>query len=779
MRLGTWATLSALTVAAVLWPFLLWSSDQSLQTPIDHPSRYNFLQSWHATVFFFGPVHGPLLLLIPAALWLTRKRRKFWPLTVAWAALFVLSLGGTTPLPKFLFGNGWDWLTYDRFGLWAGVALAPIAGAWIVLNSRQPRGAWAASGFFSSLILTCLASATLCVTTQCQPPAVNLAPLVQFLNAPEQKLYRYFTLGFGDQLAKLSTLVSNGTPDGTYHTARTLPELRASGLGALDSALWNPQGAWALAPFLSQPQHYGARWVFVNHAAYVPVLKATGWRYRFDVGSVQAWERAEVQPLVIEPAVQNDWAAGWWGSAPLAVLVLSGAALAWRVRVTRPQVVAALTHLRWGLLALTLVLLNFWWLWPARPALTDYARIYFVYESILVYASDVTLALALLVWLITLTLQKTRLRFPFFSYLLFFLFALLLSTFNSLDSSFTLATALHWGLLASLFIMLVNEPPTQRWLRVLFNVFIVWQAAWALLQIFTQSTAVPADWPFLWPGFITATQPGSSVVQNAEGLRWLRVYGTLSHPNVFGAMMLVFLGMAGASFSRPSGPASRRPRRSPTISLIVASTIISLTFSRAAWLGLAGGLLAAYFFAPQEFRSQTKRAIFICATAAALVLVPLSSFVFSRAGVSGQENRLEFASTLERTLLIQYGFQVWQASPLTGVGTGGFVQWAAQNTGADLPFEPVHNVPLLILAETGLVGAGAALALLSAIAVRIWRRSKLMSAPEAIYAATLVGVAITMLFDHLWWTQPPARTLLVFLLGLWANQTLERNVSLV
>ncbi|MBL8046512.1 MAG: hypothetical protein JNL09_08225, partial [Anaerolineales bacterium] len=139
--------------------------------------------------------------------------------------------------------------------------------------------------------------------------------------------------------------------------------------------------------------------------------------------------------------------------------------------------------------------------------------------------------------------------------------------------------------------------------------------------------------------------------------------------------------------------------------------------------------------------------------------------------------RLENASTLERTLLIQFGLQAWGASPLTSVGTGGFVQWAAQNTGADLPFEPVHNIPILILAETGLLGAGAALALVGAIALKMWRRRTIMSAPEAIYAATLVGVSITMQFDHLWWTQPPARMLLVILLGLWASQTSEVRVK--
>ena len=128
----------------------------------------------------------------------------------------------------------------------------------------------------------------------------------------------------------------NGTPDGTYHTARALPELRASGLGALDGALWNPWGVWAVAPFLREPQRYGLRWVFSNHREYEPVLRATGWTYRFDVGAVKAWERADVQPQPTAPPPENVWAARWWGSAPLVTLALAALALAWPSR-SRPH----------------------------------------------------------------------------------------------------------------------------------------------------------------------------------------------------------------------------------------------------------------------------------------------------------------------------------------------------------------------------------------------------------------------------------------------------------
>ena len=45
---------------------------------------------------------------------------------------FLLGLGGTTPLPKIIFSENWQWLTYERFGVWATILLIPLIGNVIV-----------------------------------------------------------------------------------------------------------------------------------------------------------------------------------------------------------------------------------------------------------------------------------------------------------------------------------------------------------------------------------------------------------------------------------------------------------------------------------------------------------------------------------------------------------------------------------------------------------------------------------------------------------------------
>jgi len=60
-----------------------------------------------------------------------------------------------------------------------------------------------------------------------------------------------------------------------------------------------------------------------------------------------------------------------------------------------------------------------------------------------------------------------------------------------------------------------------------------------------------------------------------------------------------------------------------------------------------------------------------------------------------------------------------------------------------------------------------------AFARRVWRRRAVMGITEAVWSATLLRLLVSAPFDHLWWSQAPARTLLVMVLALWANSSLS------
>ncbi len=355
-RLAVFALLALMAGLAVIWPFWLWGRGQEIQTPIDHPTRHNYLTDSFAFISFFLPAYGPLLVIIPFALWMGFKRR-YTGLTIAFLPLFVLGLGGTTILPSLLFGAGWEWLIYDRFALWASLLLLPFLGIAVVLMHRRlPRffgdrirlrspkaeikrrsaAGWPPvkmgqprkmATLFAFGIMAAIAGIIGFLPTLMpfEPARINMQPIVNFLASEDHAQWRYLTFGFGDQLALLSTLTNATTIDGSYHTARSLPELRTSGIAQIDTIFWMAKGLPALNPILQKSGSHGVRWGFVNLPQYIPYLEKNGWVKRTTLeNGIQVWEDPAAVKPVPTPAPPNDPLASFsWGVFPLLSLVIA------------------------------------------------------------------------------------------------------------------------------------------------------------------------------------------------------------------------------------------------------------------------------------------------------------------------------------------------------------------------------------------------------------------------------------------------------------------------
>lgn len=323
-RLIPWALGTAAGVGLVVWPFWAWALGQTLQEPIDHPSRHSFIADPAAAGVFFLPMYGPLVLALPPALKVALGRRRRG-LGLLFGVCFVLGLGGTTPLPALLFGPAWEWLTYDRFALWAAVLLAPLVGA-AALRLERLRSRLARLSAIAGAVLlagSALYAGSYGLITSTQPPLVDPDPIVEFLRRDDVRAWRYVTFGFGDQLARLSMLTEAESIDGNYPTGRTLPFLRASGLGSLDSAYWLDGGLERLGRVMGRLSEVGVRWALVNHPAYVPLLAAHGWQRREALpNGVEVWENPAAQgPPASEKPRFPPLAAASWGLLPLLSLV--------------------------------------------------------------------------------------------------------------------------------------------------------------------------------------------------------------------------------------------------------------------------------------------------------------------------------------------------------------------------------------------------------------------------------------------------------------------------
>src|SRR5262245_15423062 len=123
----------ALAGLLTILPFWGWAAGGVHQTPIPHPTRTNYLFDFGTPAVFFWQVYGVTPALALYGL-IRGQRRRLWALAAIALFLGSLGLGGTTPLPSLLFRSQADWLTYDRFALWAAVLLLPLTGvalAWL------------------------------------------------------------------------------------------------------------------------------------------------------------------------------------------------------------------------------------------------------------------------------------------------------------------------------------------------------------------------------------------------------------------------------------------------------------------------------------------------------------------------------------------------------------------------------------------------------------------------------------------------------------------------
>jgi hypothetical protein len=813
-RLLTFSLLAAVAGLVVIWPFWAWGRTQGMQVAIDHLSRHNFLRDPAAIGVFFLPMYGLLAVLIPFVLW-TGLQRRYTGLAIAFLPLFLLGLGGTTILPALLFRSGWMWLTYDRFAFWASLLLLPFFGVallllrhglpkyfayklqvrfpgvrikklnpnnWPPLPVGRPRK-WATGLIFTALTAVALGIGLAPTLMPAQPARLDMQPIVDYL-AKKDPAWRYITLGFGDQLAYLSRLTKATTIDGSYHTARSLPELRESGIAQIDTVYWLAKGMRALGPIMQKSGEHGVRWAFVYLRAYIPVLEQNGWvRLTTLDNGVQVWENPDAIFPETRPAPPDDTLASFsWGVFPLFALASAAALAGMRLRpILAQKVLYRIHHLSIGLLP---VALCFWYY--LTLATTQIPGVYFTYTDALFFASDALGVIALLSWLIARHFEPPDATTPSSSIRThkqrnlveavkglqlfaparlerWFLALCLLASLSvlwSVDWHISLYASLHLWLVFGVFLSLQDRPETWRFAALGFCAALALQIFIGTWQFSAQSTDFMKPLRLSWPGELDPATRGVSVVQLLDGTRWLRVYGTLPHPNILGGIVLAFLAGPVALFLLDA-----RRKVWTVILFAVSMAFLVLTFSRSAWLGLAVAILVLIFHRLKLERKKLLALTLAALTGLILAAAPLYNLIFTR--VSGTAVATEAFSIQARVWLIQATLDMIKNHPVLGVGIGAYLPEYVRHAPAGSLVEPVHNLPLLVTAELGIAGA----LILAALGILILLGTLRADRPGAvIFSAVLIGLCTAALFDHYLWTLAPGRMLLGLVLGLWAGQ---------
>jgi len=377
---------------------------------------------------------------------------------------------------------------------------------------------------------------------------------------------------------------------------------------------------------------------------------------------------------------------------------------------------------------------------------------YWEYGTMSIYFTDILLLLILLVFIIRrffqqeLRIKNYELRIMNFWWLIggleLFIF---ISIFFATDWKLALYGYGRFLLAIGLFFLLTQIKYDK--IKLYWSIVAAGcvQSVLAMQQMFTQRVFASK-----WLG-MAAQDPASlgvSVVET-ELRRWLRAYGSLPHPNMLGGFLVVCLLINIILYFALLKNKNERARVLSLVFFIINFVSLLLTFSRAAWLGLAIGIIVLIPLVINKY-GQTgllnlSKFVFIIVMVSSIVVMGLKEPIFNRFN----DNRLEIKSVQERIDYNKEAGQIIKNNWLFGVGIKNYtlaIKEEIDSSREVFSYQPVHNVFLLVWAETGILG------LIFFIGLLIYLLVELLKGQSYGKVSLVFAITVMMLFDHWWWS---------------------------
>jgi hypothetical protein len=380
------------------------------------------------------------------------------------------------------------------------------------------------------------------------------------------------------------------------------------------------------------------------------------------------------------------------------------------------------------------------------------------YTSVFYYLADIVFLLSLISWGIAIFSGEFKQKLTYgrwFIFLLLILFVLAcqISVIFAEDSWLSLMLSIRFLELIIVYLYMVNHVVK---LDTIINVFIAsvsFQAAIAMMQYINQGSI---GLHFFGEPMIAPETPGIAKM-NIDGVNIVRSYGTFQHSNILAGYLLTGIFLTFYRIRQKEHLAY------PIMILLLAALV--LTFSRSAMLALVVSSLV--FISIKDMKMSFKY-VFL-----ALSLFVFFVVIFNLEGTIF--NRLLFTdsgSFDERVFYFSIAKKMMYLQPF-GVGLGNFTLAMPDFTAFKLApwdFQPVHNIYMLLINETGFVGFGIFATLLVLMSVYLFaHQNKFKSEkPDAgvFILAALVALAVVGLFDHYLVSLYQGQLLLFLVLGL-------------
>jgi len=324
------------------------------------------------------------------------------------------------------------------------------------------------------------------------------------------------------------------------------------------------------------------------------------------------------------------------------------------------------------------------------------------------------------------------------------------------------------GIIVLIVVQLALGKLVYRQVGLLATLYLLWASALICLagllkrELGLERVVASLAW-FLVAGALASALIGWAQHIDSDALGALmmprsldRVWANLGQSNQLADYLT--LGLVSAAYLYATG---RMQVRWAVPALLGLTYILSLTGSRASWLYLLGlTALSALFFVLERSQGNRRLLGFSAVALVSLAVLPwVVSLLAPNAAESTASARLAAAvlEAEERPRIWKAAWMMFQQAPVFGIGLRRFV-WHHFVLNAQFPpprvvgfTDHAHNLPLHVLAELGLVGAGV-LTLTGALWVVGLMRQPRTAAHWWLWAAALVLAVHSMLEYPLWYT---------------------------
>ncbi|HVA96123.1 MAG TPA: O-antigen ligase family protein [Candidatus Acidoferrales bacterium] len=298
-------------------------------------------------------------------------------------------------------------------------------------------------------------------------------------------------------------------------------------------------------------------------------------------------------------------------------------------------------------------------------------------------------------------------------------------------------------------------------ITILFATSSIFESMLAMLQYINQGSLNGMFYYFGERTFTSMT-PG---IANASigGALILRPYGTFPHPNVLAGYLLIGMVLVWGFLFKNT---KQWMQVIGAVSLLIGSIALLLTFSRVAillWILLLLTILVKYLLV--SVKTSRSKIIAIAITIVCVVFIRMTPVVHDVV-IRFATTSLSDESVTERTELLSTAFTIIKQHPLLGVGLYNFIPAMAplqKPLPLGLYLQPVHNIFMLVMAETGLIGLGLFIWML---VITIKRIASCELRMKRTFMVLMAIILLTGMFDHYWMTLQQGQLLFAVVLGL-------------